>query len=144
VTPGSHPIDRRMQSLSTMRPLPLQKRCDEPLARVGDSWIWACEACKKPIHDLSMLSEAEATAWLQQNAGERRCIKFSVDGQGRLVFAAAVAAISAAACSAADWDAAYAKLNTTPSPPTPDASEIRFVYGFVELPDLDAGARPKH
>jgi len=121
-----------------MRALPLLNRCDAPIARVGDTWIWACDKCRKPVHDLSRLSEGHAADWLRDNAGARKCLKYTTDRSGNIVFAAMVAAISATACSAADLESAMTKLQGVPSAPQvfdAGAEVPMMMYGFIGADD---------
>lgn len=103
--------------------------CTEPIVPSGDGRTWACDKCRKPIHDLSALTEEGATEWLREHAGQRECVRFTHDRRGNIVFAAAMAA-AVSACSAADIDGVVAKLQRPATPPVIDAGlEFSTTYG---------------
>lgn len=45
-----------------------------------------CGHCDKTVHLLSSLTEAEATAFLEQSAGRDVCVTYLVDGEGNILF----------------------------------------------------------
>jgi hypothetical protein len=45
-----------------------------------------CGACKKHVHDMTLMSEEEAKALLSSPSTEELCVRYAADARGRLVF----------------------------------------------------------
>jgi hypothetical protein len=65
-----------------------------------------CEACRHAVHDLTVMTEREATRLLRARAGERTCVRVRVGADGHAIFRAepprvlpAAAALALAACT---------------------------------------------
>lgn len=56
------------------------------MRRVGDA-IRHCEQCSFEVHDLNAMTEADARALLQDQAGARLCVRYQSDRHGRIRFA---------------------------------------------------------
>lgn len=60
-----------------------------------------CQSCTKKVHDLTEMTQDEAQALLRSRAGERICVRYAHDDQGRIRFRpAAIAAVAVAALAA--------------------------------------------
>lgn len=70
----------RSESLRILEP------CSADWERMdGDGAIRFCRLCKKNVHDLSAMTEAEAVAFL--SGGEQPCIRYLHDARGDVLFA---------------------------------------------------------
>jgi hypothetical protein len=122
-----------------MKALRILQPCNEPIEPSGDGRTWACDKCRTRVVDLSLGTEEQAEEWVRAHAADANaCVKLTQDSRGMIVFRAAVvaAAISASACSAADFEGAVNKL-TTPAPAPVDAGYdfSSTYYGFVSYDD---------
>jgi hypothetical protein len=76
----------------------------EAMAREGTGR--RCEACRHAVHDLTAMTEREASRLLRARAGERTCVRVRVGPDGHAIFRAepprvlpAAAALALAACT---------------------------------------------
>lgn len=71
------------------RNLPITGPCPVELDRGGPSGEGKrrfCEHCDKNVHVLSNMREVEARAFLKAHAGEKLCLSYRLDGEGRIQF----------------------------------------------------------
>ncbi len=67
--------------------LPITGPCPVDLERQGaDGAVRFCEHCDKDVHVLSAMTRGEAGDFLREHAGERMCLSYRVDAEGRIVF----------------------------------------------------------
>lgn len=52
----------------------------------GEALARFCGACKKHVHDLTLLTEAEAVQLLGSRETESLCVRYAADDRGQLVF----------------------------------------------------------
>jgi hypothetical protein len=79
-----------------------------------------CHSCAKDVHDLAVMTEREARDLLAANAGQRICVRYLADREGRIRFRpeavarAAVAGLALAACTPHD-NPTHANLRQQPA-----------------------------
>jgi hypothetical protein len=121
--------------LKVVSPCPVE--LDPERGKRGEA-SWYCGHCKKNVHVLSNMTEADARQLLARNLGNEMCVSYAVHRDGRVKFkpaaAAAAVALTAAlaACAPHDNDRVERPTVTvhdggaapTPTPPTiPDRVE---------------------
>ena len=82
----------------------------------GDDVRRFCEGCREHVHDLSAMDPSAAQRFVADHP--RACLRFAIDGRGRVVFRSrrlAVVATVAALAGCAGWDEA-----AEPTPPSDD------------------------
>ncbi len=141
-----------------MRALPIAKPCTESfdaMAQGASARSRSCDRCHKQVHDLSAGTEREAQALLDNQAKNSTiCVRYALSSQGQLRFAlAAAAAISVAACSAADQGSQSLQIGPLTSKPAAvlvDAGfDDTYMLGEIYMPEptvaphCNAG-RPPH
>lgn len=70
------------------RELSLAYRCPRSTAdfvREGPGVAW-CPSCRESVHDLGVLGEAATRRLLSVRAGAALCVRYRVDGEGRVCF----------------------------------------------------------
>lgn len=84
----------RSESLQILEP------CSADWERMdGDGTVRFCRLCKKNVHDLSAMTEAEAVAFL--SGGDQPCIRYLHDARGDVLFTDRPGLFSRLAASAA-------------------------------------------
>ncbi|MGB1275117.1 MAG: hypothetical protein ACPG77_05150, partial [Nannocystaceae bacterium] len=69
------------------RSLKLKFACSEDWDRfAGNSRQRMCESCARHVHDLASLTRTEATNLFRQPPEGGLCVRYTHDGQGRLLF----------------------------------------------------------
>ncbi|MFV8755463.1 hypothetical protein ACNOYE_33360 [Nannocystaceae bacterium ST9] len=70
------------------REVPLRSPCTESFAAMDslDERRRWCPSCAHEVHDLSAMNEPEARALLREAVERRVCVRFAVDGEGRVRF----------------------------------------------------------
>jgi hypothetical protein len=89
--------------------LPIVQPCHESWDDMdGAGSVRHCESCDESVHELSSLSEGEARAFLAEHGAAKPCIRYRIDGAGRILFAVALS-VAASGClqgkMASDTDA---------------------------------------
>jgi hypothetical protein len=78
--------------------LPIADPCRESFdAMDGDGAQRFCRTCRTHVHDLSQMTEREATSFLAQRQGETVCVRYRTDRAGHVRFVAAPPARTALA-----------------------------------------------
>jgi hypothetical protein len=114
----------------------------------GDGATRFCDVCRKEVHHLETVADAEQLLARARAANEARvCVRFRHDGTGRALLRAAVVAgaVGVAACSAAD-PTQTVQLGPIPPPPVgisvmTDAGEDLYMLGDISVDD-EPQARP--
>lgn len=102
-------VARRVK-LMRAKHLPIASPCDEDWDAMRPTGCGKfCQACEKPVYDLSAMTEKQARTLLAKNAKREICISYLADARGNVSFrvpkntapvvAAAVVATALAACT---------------------------------------------
>jgi hypothetical protein len=75
--------------------IPIASPCGEDWTTMrGTNTRRFCDSCKKHVHDLSAMTEAEAAELMATRATEGLCVRYLYDADGRIAFAPKVVPVS--------------------------------------------------